>query len=110
MAKKPDITTTTTDVFKLLKPLESADRKKVIRAVMTLLGDETGIADEKRKKVEDGAGDGEEITLNGKVKAWMSRNGLKADQLSHVFHMDGDGVDIMVDTVPGKNQKSQAIN
>jgi hypothetical protein len=35
---------------------------------------------------------------------------VSAEQLAHIFHIDGETVDIIADTSPGKNQKDQTIN
>ena len=44
------------------------------------------------------------------MKTWMARNSVTTEPLQHVFHIDGENVDIIADTSPGKNQKERAFN
>jgi hypothetical protein len=108
-----DMKTLVSGLYDLLEPVDPEDRKKAIRATLTMLGDETAVAGQKGAK--DGGADDEEaddggLDVNKKAKTWMTRNGVTAEQLNHVFHIDGETVDIIADTSPGKNQKEQAIN
>jgi hypothetical protein len=82
---------------------------------MTMLGDDASVADQRTKgsggdAAGDDGGGGDEGDFNGKARTWMSRNKVTAEEIAHVFHVDGETVDVIVDTVPGKNQKAQAIN
>lgn len=108
-----DLKTLVTDLYDLLEPAEPVDRKKAIKAAMTMLGDDADVVDQKDTK-NTGDAEGEvddgELGLNKKVKTWMARNSVTTEQLQHVFHIDGENVDIIADTSPGKNQKEQAIN
>jgi hypothetical protein len=106
-----DIPAVTTNLYNLLQPLQSEERKRVIKAALTMLGDDTSVANQKSEKggaADDG--DGDNSDFNSKARTWMSRNKVSAQELAHVFHVDGETVDIILDTVPGKNQKEQAIN
>ena len=108
-----DLKTLVSGLYDLLEPAEPADRKKAIKAAMTMLGDDAPVADQKPGK---GAGDladdddGDNSEFNAKARTWMSRNKVTAEEIAHVFHVEGETVDVIVDTVPGKNTKAQAIN
>ena len=110
-----DLKTLVTGLYDLLEPADPTERKKAIKAAMTMLGDDASVADQKPGKGAAGAADDDDSDdgnsdFNAKSRTWMSRNKVTADELAHVFHIDGEAVDIIVDTVPGKNQKEQAIN
>jgi hypothetical protein len=109
-----DLKTLVTGLYDLLEPADPADREKAIRAALTMLGDDTSAANQKPDKGarndDEDADDGDNSDFNAKARTWMSRNKVTSEELAHVFHIDGETVDIIVDTVPGKNQKEQAIN
>jgi hypothetical protein len=114
-----DIKNLVSGLYDLLEPVDPADRKKAIKAALTMLGDDAADADKKGGKGgragddnEDGDDpDGDDNSeFSSKVRTWMSRNKLTAEEIAHVFHVDGETVDVIADTVPGKNQKAQAIN
>jgi hypothetical protein len=109
-----DLKTLVAGLYDLLEPVESADRKKAIKAVMAMLGDDAPIADQKPGKGTDVGGneddDDDNSDFNAKARTWMSRNKVTADEIAHVFHVDGETVDVIIDTVPGNNTKAQAIN
>jgi hypothetical protein len=107
-----DLKALVTGLYDLLEPADPAERKKAIKAAMTMLSDETNITDDGAKgggAADDDVDDGG-LNLNKKATTWMSRNSVTAEQLSDVFHIDGETVDIIAETSPGKNQKDQAIN
>jgi len=108
-----DLKTLVTGLYDLLEPVEAADRKKAIKAVMTMLGDDASVADQNPSKgaaAADDDGDDDNSDFNVKARTWMSRNKVTNDEIAHVFHVDGETVDVIVDNVPGKNTKEQAIN
>ena len=41
------------------------------------------------------------------AKKWMARNGLQANQLSAIFSLGVDEIDLVAKTVPGKNKKEK---
>ncbi|WP_342740486.1 hypothetical protein [Bradyrhizobium sp. B117] len=95
----------------LLEPIDPAERNKAVKAALTMLGDDAAVADQ-RGSGKGGAGDDDDdgddnSEFNPKVRTWMSRNKVTAEEIAHVFHVDGEAVDVIVDTVPGKNEKAQ---
>jgi hypothetical protein len=102
-----DIASTTTDLFKLLEPLEPELRKRAIKAALTMLGDDAAVTEAKPKG--GGAADdvGEDIgDLNTKTRTWMRQNNLTAEQLSHSFQ----GTEIIAHQIPGANKQEQTLN
>jgi len=106
MAKK-SITTITTQLHDLLKPLDPSERIRAVKATLMLLGDDAselrgdsgGSGDEERKS-QGGT------KRSGKAGQWMKANGVTEDQLGHVF----DGSEVIAAAAPGKNAKEQTIN
>jgi hypothetical protein len=102
MAKATDITSITTQLFKLLQPLESDERKRAIKATLTLLGEEGDIEPDKPKK-KDEEETVVESGLPAKARTWMRQNSVSDEQLSHVFH----GTDIIANVMPGTSKKEK---
>lgn len=44
------------------------------------------------------------------AKKWMTRNGLQSKQLSSIFSLGGDEIDLVTRKVPGKNKKERMHN
>jgi len=96
MAKATDITSTTTELYNLLEPLDPAQRTKVIKAALTLLGDDIDIEREKSKTKKDEqepGGDG----LRAKARTWART------------HLDGGKVEFAAEA-PGKTGKQKTVN
>jgi hypothetical protein len=97
------ITDITMKIVKLLTPLDSDGRKKVIKASLTLLG-------EAALELENGGtGSAAELGLSAKADAWIRQNGLTKAQLEEVFEIDGENTTLIADNVPGKSKKEQTI-
>src|SRR5262245_2954866 len=109
MAKATDITSSTTELYNLLEPLDPAQRTKVIKAALTLLGDDIDIEREKSKTKKDEqepGGDG----LRAKARTWARTNSITEEQLHHVFHLDGGKVEVIAAEAPGKTGKQKTVN
>ena len=104
-----DVTAITTDLYKLLEPLEAGDRKKVIKAALTLLGEEADVEPDRSKKRDEEESGGASM-LPAKARMWMRTNGITQDQLGHVFHIEGGTVEIIAAEAPGKNGKEKTIS
>lgn len=111
MADEVDVAAITADLYKILKPLEAADRKKVVRAALTLLDDNVDVSPHTRSSTStpihaDDAADG----FSSKVKIWMQKNGVTAEHISNVFHIDNNVAEVVAGHAPGKNAKEKTIN
>jgi hypothetical protein len=102
---KDKIAGTMTKVLSLLMPLEPEERQRVISATLTLLGEP---ADNSRVSA---------MSLMGGVASrpqragvWMKQNGLTSDMLDQVFHVDGEHVEVLAPSVPGKTTKERTLN
>ena len=109
MAETVDITGITTSLYNLLKPLEPDDRRRVVRAAQTLLGEiDEHVTVNKTAKTSNF--EESEQVYPAKVQAWMQRNGINTEMLSQIFHAEGDTNQIIANDVPGKSAKEKTIN
>src|ERR1700722_645648 len=103
-----DIMAVVTKIVKELKDLSPEERRRVIGASLTLLGDEpTTLAD--KKNDVNGGGD-HDNALPVKARAWMRQNDISMTELEQVFHFSEGGVEVIASEIPGKNQKQQTFN
>lgn len=98
-------------VVELLTPLASDDRKRVVSAALTLLG-ETPITPENSKikasTENEFIYDGPELLP--KAKSWLKQNGLTPSDLEQVFHFGTEGVEFIASDIPGNNSKEKTYN
>ncbi len=97
-------------IVELLTPLASEERKRVVSAAMTLLG-ETSImqATSNVSSIEsEDANDGQ--ILLPRTKTWLKQSNLAASDLEEVFHFGKDGVEFIAADVPGNNSKEKTYN
>jgi hypothetical protein len=110
-----DLKTLVTGLYDILEPADPADRKKAIKAAMTMLGDDATVADGRVKggsggsdSTNDDAGGGGEF--NTKAARWMQRNKITEEQIANVFHIEADAVELIADKIPGAKQGDKVIN
>jgi hypothetical protein len=115
MTKEIDLKEVSNSIYDALKPLQSEDRQRAIRSALALLGEDFAIGARAKSPAKDERqgddGRGEEATgLGVAAKRWAGKYGISDEDLEHVFHIDGDKVDVILDHAPGKNDKERAIN
>jgi hypothetical protein len=106
------ITSITTKIIKLLTPLSSEDRQRVMKASFTLLGEkavDVG-ASENPATGEDGGKGHSGQNVNPRVANWMRSSKLTPGQLEHVFDTTANPVEVIGTNLPGKSKKYQTIN
>jgi hypothetical protein len=91
-------------IVDLLTPLSSEERRRVVSASLTLLGEATNAS--AATETEDGG----TITTSGKAKAWQNQNKITANHLGQVFHCEDGKVEVIVGEMPGKNKKEKTLN
>jgi hypothetical protein len=102
-----DIPAVTTELYNLLKPLDSSERTRIIKAALMMLGDDA--SDVETKKSAKAEEPDDDSTLPAKAKSWMTKYSVTEEQLGHVFHIDG-GSEVIAAAAPGKNGKEKTIN
>ena len=94
---KATITDATTQVYEILKGFKTDERKRIVDAVLTLLGDPAVKNKARSDNAEDNQRNGDNGTsddspLNAKAKSWMKKYGLSIEELSNNFHFDNGTV------------------
>lgn len=102
----PKITDVTTQIVGLLEPFSPDERKRIVQASLTLLGD-THIP-ESMQKDNTPADEGNSL-FPRKVVTWMKQNDLTEDALHQVFHFADTEVSIIASGLPGKSNKDRTI-
>jgi hypothetical protein len=105
---KQNIGETTTKIVNLLTPFESEERKRIVQATLTLLGESLDSAHIKSTK------NGESVEIAGdlpqRAKVWMRQNRISIEELEQVYHVDGGKAEIVASNIPGKTKKEQTLN
>ncbi len=106
---KKSITEIVGAIVDLLTPLPSEDRRRIIQAALTLLGEDAvaKVSAGQREQPQDieGASD-----LPLRARNWMKQNGLSVDQINQVFHLDNESVQVIASEIPGKNNRERVRN
>jgi hypothetical protein len=91
--------------------LTSEERQRVVQAAFTLLG-EAAPALKGEATVAGGAHDEDKshVAVSAKAKVWMKQNGISAQALEHVFHLDDGAATFIAGELPGKSDKEKALN
>jgi hypothetical protein len=100
-------TTALTTIIEALKPLGSDDRRRIVDAAMTFLGETT-----KRTPAEPASGAGEDADHESyppAVSGWMRQNGISPDEVDRVFQFK-DGSFEIHDAPGGSNKKKKSVN
>ncbi|MEJ0077162.1 MAG: hypothetical protein WDO17_17305 [Alphaproteobacteria bacterium] len=108
MAKK-SITDVVAIIVSELSPFTSEDRQRAVQASLTLLGET------RTSGVQRAVADSEDVEADGapiptRAKTWIKQNGLSNDQLQQVFHFEGDKVEVITASIPGKNNREKVRN
>lgn len=92
-----------------LSPFSSEERMRVVQASLTLLGEGNVSAPNNVSGIKlDASAEGEK--LPPKVVIWLKQNSLSEEQISSVFHDDGDGYAIIASSIPGKTNREKVRN
>ncbi len=116
MVDEANLKEVSNSIYDALKPLDSENRKRAIYSALALLGEtfafgasakpKPGREEEQEEAADDDTGAG----LGTAAKRWATKYQISKEDLDHVFHIDGDKVDVILDHAPGKNDKERAIN
>ncbi len=109
MSKK-SITEVVSLIVSALEPFTSEERSRAVSASLTLLGEAAGPPRVERPFPEDVKTDGEAGGLPSRAQSWVKLNNLTLDQLHQVFHWTSDGVELIVASLPGKNNRERVRN
>ena len=98
-------------IVKVLMPLSSEDRKKVIKAALTLLGEDRSRNDGSSSSIVDASDELDDTSkLPQRARTWMRQNDVTSDHLEQVFHQGEEGFEVIASHMPGNNKKEQTYN
>jgi hypothetical protein len=103
MSKKT-VTQAVTNIVQELTDFTSEERHRIVRASLMLLGEASAEANNGAN-----SGQADDGSLPAKARSWMKQHGLSTEQVSEVFHIGGDDIDIIA-SIPGKTKKEQVRN
>lgn len=103
-----DLKTLVGNLYDLLEPVDPVDRKKAIKAALTMLGEIDDTGSGKAPKQEEA--DDEELSFPQKARQWMRKYGVTEEHLDHVFHVENGTAEIIAHEAPGSSAKQQTIN
>jgi hypothetical protein len=101
--KTKSITQAVADVVDALTEFPPEERRRIVQASLTLLGDASVALDDKvdGRNADDG--------LPAKARVWMKQYGVTAEQTSEVFHPGENGMEIIA-SIPGASRREQVRN
>lgn len=105
-----DLKTLVGGLYDLLEPVDAADRKKAIKAVLTMLGDEQAVTTAKPSIKSDEDAIDEASNYPVKAQQWMKKFEVSEEQLAHVFHVENGKAEVIAHEAPGTSIKQRAIN
>lgn len=96
------------DVYVLLEPLDSPNRKRVVDSALNLLGEDVGVGSRAPKGAQknfdsEGQGGG----FGAKADRWMTQNGVSMAAIEEVFHCEGSEIQVIASQVPGSSKRAQ---
>lgn len=97
------------DVYILLEPLDSPNRKRVVDSALSLLGEDFGAGSRTQAQAKSSFESevGSEGNFGVKSNRWMSQNGLSMAAIEEVFHRDGSDVQVIASHVLGTGKRAQ---
>jgi hypothetical protein len=106
---KANVADVATKIVKLLGPLNSDERQRVVHAALTLVGEKQADLQVKTG-AEDDKGKEDSGSVLPRVRTWMHQNGLTMAQLQQVFHLDDGKSEVIASEIPGRNDKEKTLN
>lgn len=106
---KQKATDIVTNIVDMLTPHNSDERKRIIQAALTLMGDtpiESSSATTERDKFENDT----PSDMPAKGKMWLRQNEISAEMLDQVFHVNGGEIELIASEIPGKSDKEKTLN
>lgn len=101
------------EVIALLRPLSDAARVRIVDAALVFL-DSTRVvesaAPRRRSSAEGDAGGMQTNSdLPRRAQIWVGQNNLSSELIDSVFHRSPAGVELIVNTLPGRTNKDRVI-
>lgn len=97
-----------TKIVDILSPLSPDERRRVIGASLTLLGDDPS-------SLQSSGGftsyrQTSEMGLPERAQLWMDQNSLSMEEVQQVFHISDGTVEVIASGMPGNNDKEKTYS
>lgn len=98
-------------LFQLLSPLPPEERERAVSAAFILMGQPQSSAPRIPAITNPMAAASQNpmaATASGfpqKAEAWLSKNGVSAEALEHVFSIESDGIEVIAANLPGNSKR-----
>ena len=117
-ATPAQITGIAAKIVKMLSPLGSEDRQKVIQGSLMLLGEPSGgsVGSASGTEGAQGSGMGGAKSIHmvagvsPKANAWLKQNGITSGEVENVFDIADGEVTVIAAKIEGKNSKERTLN
>jgi hypothetical protein len=108
---KLNIGEATVKLVDLLGAFSPDERHRIIEAARILMGD-TEFQPVAPNRSSNGAGDFQNASspLPARANSWLKQHEIEFERLEQIFHIDGDRIDIIAASIPGKSTKEQTLN
>lgn len=97
-------------IYNLLAPHESEVRRRVMQSAMTLLGETAVGASVTAADAQASSGEFDDLKLGPRALKWIQRYAISRPMLDELFHLTGDDIDIIANTVPGASRREMTVN
>lgn len=89
-------------IIELLTSLDADERPRVLRAAAAFFNEGAikGVSEI----------DESHDSLPPRARVWMKQNSVSISDLQQVFHISGEGAEVIAPQIPGKNKKEQTYN
>jgi len=94
-------------IVKMLTPLKSEERQRIVNASLILVGEPLI----NLTKDDEGQKLGEDIVnLPPKAQVWFRQNSLSMEELQQVFLMNDGNIEVIISEIPGKGNVQKTYN
>ena len=106
---KTDIADIAGKMVKLLQPLSSEDRHRVVKGSMTLLGEVSSLDS---RNEQGGAESREEnaAPLSSRARMWMKQNQISLEKLQEAFQIENGQAEVILSDIPGGDKREKTRN
>ena len=106
----PTVTQATVKVHEVLEPFSADERKRIVAAALTLLGDDPMIRTPATSGKAAAEASDDSASLPSAAQLWMKKNSLDMDTLEHYFHFDGGSVTPIELPANGSGKREKTIH
>lgn len=97
-------------IVEMLQPLDSEERRRVVQASLTLLGEKTVQSNTNGGRHQGPDNNNGGVKLPSRVKSWMKQYNLSENDLNQVFHIEDGSAEVIAASMPGKDNKEKTYN